>query len=30
MKHLLTLAAFAALAAAAVATEITVHPNKPW
>lgn len=30
MKHLLTLAAFAALAAAAVATEITVRPNKPW
>ena len=30
MKHLLTLAAFAALTAAAVATEITVCPNKPW
>ncbi len=30
MKTLLSLAAFAALTAAAVATEITVHPNKPW
>ena len=30
MKHLLTLAAFAALAAAAVAMEITVRSNKPW
>ena len=30
MKHLLTLAAFAALTAAAFATEITVRPNKPW
>ncbi len=30
MKHLLTLAAFAALTAAAFATEITVRPNNPW